>query len=154
MTHETHAMALYRLITEVFILLDDAERRTMQQHNLSLRQLNALVHLGNSDGLSINELSTHLLCDKSNATRIVEMMKQEGLVTRQPNPNDRRYVSVRLTEAGKQLRDAAEATQRAYVEDRLKIFSPEEQQILSELLFRLRNNLKAHLQTLNSTSQS
>lgn len=154
MTHETDAMALYRLITEVFILLDDAERRTMQQHNLSLRQLNALVHLGNSDGLSINELSTHLLCDKSNATRIVEMMKQEGLVTRQPNPNDRRYVSVRLTEAGERLRNAAEATQRAYVEDRLKIFSPEEQQILSELLFRLRNNLKTHLQTLNSASQS
>lgn len=144
------SMPLYHLITEVFILLDDAERRTMQTHNLSLRQFNALSHLGNRDGMSINELSTRLLCDKSNATRIVENMKQEGLVTRHPNPADRRYVVVSLTEKGQALRNAAMVTQQKYVEDRLVIFSPEEQATLSQLLMRLRDNLKTHLASVNS----
>ena len=62
---ETTSKTLYRLLTEVFILLDDADRRALRLHNLSIRQFNILYHLDQEQGLSINELSHHLFCDPS-----------------------------------------------------------------------------------------
>lgn len=138
---ETTSTNLYRLLTEVFILLDDADRRTLRLHNLSIRQFNILYHLNQGQGLSINELSNHLLCDKSNTTRLVERMKQDGLVTREQDPNDRRYVSVRLTEEGMRLRERAMASHQANVDERFKTLSSQEQVALNELLVQLRNGL-------------
>jgi DNA-binding MarR family transcriptional regulator len=138
---ETTSTKLYHLLTEVFILLDDADRRTLTLHNLSIRQFNILYHLDQEQGLSINELSNHLLCDKSNTTRLVERMKQDGLVTREQDPNDRRYVSVRLTEEGMRLREKAMAAHQNNVDERFKTLSSQEQVKLNKLLVQLRDGL-------------
>ena len=141
---ETDSITLYRLLTEVFILLDDADRRVLQLHNLSIRQFNILYHLDQQQGMSINELSRHLLCDKSNTTRLVERMKQEGLVTRERDTQDRRYVSVNLTEEGTRLREKAVAAHQESVEERFITLSPEEQQMFNQLLVRLRDSLREY----------
>lgn len=147
---EIDSMTLYRLLTEAFILLDDADRRTLRLHNLSIRQFNILYHLDQEQGMSINELSHHLLCDKSNTTRLVERMKQDGLVTREPDPKDRRYVSVRLTEKGARLREETVATHQRSVNKRFGTLSTEEQEALNQLLVRLRDGLREYIEQIQS----
>jgi DNA-binding MarR family transcriptional regulator len=141
----TNFMTLYRLLTEVFVLLDDADRRLLRQHNLSIRQFNILYHLNQEQGLSINELSHRLLCDKSNTTRLVERMKQDGLVIRKPDTKDRRFVSVRLTEKGAQVVKSAISVHQANVRERFEILSPEEQVTFTKLLTHLRDDLHKRL---------
>ncbi|MBN1992302.1 MAG: MarR family transcriptional regulator [Anaerolineae bacterium] len=142
---ESASITLYRLLTEVFILLDDADRRALRQHNLSIRQFNILYHLNQNQGMSINDLSRCLLCDKSNTTRLVERMKQEGLVTRERDTQDRRYVSVRLTETGVRLRESAIAAHQTSIEERFKTLLPTEQAALNQLLVHLRDSLREHI---------
>jgi DNA-binding MarR family transcriptional regulator len=143
---ETTSKTLYQLLTEVFILLDDADRRTLRLHNLSIRQFNILYHLDQEQGLSINELSHHLFCDKSNTTRLVERMKQDGLVTRERDTGDRRYVSVRLTEAGAQLSEQALATHERSINERFDTLSATDQAELNQLLVRLRDSLREYIE--------
>ena len=143
---ETTSKTLYQLLTEVFILLDDADRRTLRLHNLSIRQFNILYHLDQEQGLSINELSHHLFCDKSNTTRLVERMKQDGLVTRERDTGDRRYVSVRLTEAGAQLSEEALATHERSINERFDTLSAADQGELNQLLVRLRDSLREYIE--------
>jgi len=147
---EITSKTLYRLLTEVFILLDDADRRALRSHNLSIRQFNILYHLDQEQGLSINELSHHLFCDKSNTTRLVERMKQDGLVTRERDTEDRRYVSVRLTEEGAQLSEEALATHQRSINERFDTLSEADQAELNQLLARLRDSLREYIGQITS----
>jgi len=147
---EIDSITLYRLLTEVFILLDDVDRRTLNQHHLSIRQFNILYHLDQEQGMSINELSHHLLCDKSNTTRLVERMKQDGLVTREPDPKDRRYVSVRLTAEGARLREKTVAIHQLSVKERFAALSPKENAVLSQLLVHLRDGLREYIEQIQT----
>jgi DNA-binding MarR family transcriptional regulator len=147
---ETTSKTLYRLLTEVFILLDDADRRALRSHNLSIRQFNILYHLDQEKGLSINELSHHLFCDKSNTTRLVERMKQDGLVTRERDTNDRRYVSVRLTDEGAQLSEEALAAHQRSINERFETLSETDQVELNQLLVRLRDSLREYIEQVKS----
>lgn len=150
----TDAETIYNLISEVYVLLNDAERHTLKQHNLSLRQFYALQHLGRKDGLSINDLSERLLCDKSSATRIVEQLKQSGLVTRQQHAKDRRFVSVKLTDEGCHLQQQTSKTHQHFIEKHLVNFSPAEQESLTSLLTHLRNNLQSYLKASQNNNHS
>ncbi len=136
---------VHRLLTEAFILLDDADRRTLAPFKLSIRQFYILHHLGETDGLSINALSTRLLCDKSNTTRLVERMRQDGLLCRRQDPKDRRYVKISLTEKGEALRQKVMETHHANIIAELRVFSPTELATLETLLGRLRKKLLVQL---------
>ena len=128
----------------------DADRRALRTHNLSIRQFNILYHLDQEQGLSINELSHHLFCDKSNTTRLVERMKQDGLVTRERDTEDRRYVSVRLTEEGAQLSEEALATHQRSINERFDTLSEADQAELNQLLARLRDSLREYIGQITS----
>jgi MarR family 2-MHQ and catechol resistance regulon transcriptional repressor len=62
--------------------------------------LDALHHLG---PLSQGELARKILKSSGNITMVVDNLEKRGLVTRERDREDRRYNSVRLTEAGKTL---------------------------------------------------
>ncbi|MEV5706479.1 MarR family transcriptional regulator [Actinoallomurus sp. NPDC052274] len=49
---------------------------------------------------SFGELATLLHCDKTNITGLVDRLQRRGLLTRQPDPNDRRINRVHLTPQG------------------------------------------------------
>lgn len=141
----SESMGLYHLLTEIFLLLDDGDSRMLRPYDLSIAQFNALRHLERCQGRTINELSHLLICDKSNATRLVDRLERGGLVVRQQDANDRRYVRVCLTEAGQRLRDDAVAAHRASVGERLAALSSAERAELDALLQRVRGNLRALL---------
>ncbi len=71
---------------------------------LTFAQAAALQHL--DPPIPMRDLATHLLCDASNITGIVDRLEEAGLVARQPHPDDRRVKTVALTAEGRRRRDA------------------------------------------------
>lgn len=114
------AQTLYSLIKEIFLILDDGDRQLLSQFDLSPSRYYALVHLGNNPGLSLSKLSDLMLCDKSNATRIVRGLEHEGLAIRRPHESDRRAIRLFLSDDGDELRRRAIAAHERYNEGRLQ----------------------------------
>jgi DNA-binding MarR family transcriptional regulator len=69
---------------------------------LSLPRLAALDRLMRAGGsLPLGQLAERLACVKSNVTQLVDRLDADGLVTREPDPNDRRSRLAVITEAGR-----------------------------------------------------
>ena len=89
---------VYSLINQIYLILDDGDRQFLGRFNLTPARYYALVHLGEHPGLSLSDLSDLLLCDKSNASRIIKGMETNQLVFREPHESDGRTVRLFLTE--------------------------------------------------------
>jgi DNA-binding MarR family transcriptional regulator len=61
----------------------------------------------------MRELAEWLACDASNVTGIVDGLERRGLVTRQPDPADRRVKHLVLTEKGERKRTALRSRSHA-----------------------------------------
>ena len=114
---------LYSLLKEIFLILDDGDRQLLSQFDLTPSRYYALVHLGNQPGMSLSELSYLMLCDKSNATRIVRGLEAEGLATRRPHERDRRAIRLYLSDEGNELRRRAITAHERYNKGRLQIMT-------------------------------
>lgn len=109
-----------RLISRVFIHLDDSDRQLMRMFGLTVTQYWALVHLEDGEGRSLSELANLLICDKSNVTSIVDKLEAAGLAERKHGKaGDRRYTRVVLTQQGQQLRKRVMTARKHMVESRL-----------------------------------
>lgn len=75
----------------------------LEEHGLTLRQWVILSALWRRDGQSVNALADYSGTAAPAASRIVERMVESGLVRRETVPNDRRAVTVKLTERGRSL---------------------------------------------------
>lgn len=68
---------------------------------LTVPQMNALEELSREDGLSLKELSGRMGLSHSTVSGIVDRLRQRGLVGRAPDPKDRRYSRIFLSEGVK-----------------------------------------------------
>ena len=69
---------------------------------LSLPKLVALKALSEAgESLPLSQLAERLSCVKSNITQLVDRLEADGLVARQPAPDDRRTRLAALTAAGR-----------------------------------------------------
>lgn len=135
----------YRMIHDIYVLLDDGDRHVLRDFDLNTSQYAALMQLDIEDGQRLTDLSTRLLRDKSTITRIVDQLEGAGLVQRVADPDDRRAQRVVLTPAGVERRVRARAAHERSLERRLSVLSEAEQQQLSLLLDKLRAGLRADL---------
>ena len=71
---------------------------TMQQYNV-LRILNGQY----PKGITTSDIRSRMLDKMSDASRLVDRLELNNLVEKKINPDDRRLVSVRLTEKGREL---------------------------------------------------
>jgi len=56
------------------------------------------------EGLRQRDIERHTLLRRYNVSRIVDRMEADGLVTREPSPEDARGTLVRITRKGRELR--------------------------------------------------
>ncbi len=102
--------------------------------NLSLSQCHVLTEIGDSEGLSVNDLSEKLNLDKSTTSRHVTKLVNSGLIDRLENPSDRRYFTLSLTETGKSTYLSIDDTMDKYYSSLIKSLSKDEQnQIITAL---------------------
>lgn len=76
------------------------ERSEASCCGITFAQCHVLVELGRSEKLSINDLAEILRLDKSTVSRSVDNLVNTGLVLRETDPDDRRYVTLRLSDRG------------------------------------------------------
>lgn len=108
-----------RLISSIFIHLDEGDRQLMKRFGLTVTQYWALVHLEDPEGRSLSELAALLICDKSNVTSVVDKLEELGLAERKRGKaGDRRYTRVVLTERGRDLRWRAKAARDQIISTR------------------------------------
>ena len=111
---------------------------------LSLPRLAALDRLMRAGGsLPLGQLAERLACVKSNVTQLVDRLDADGLVTREPDPNDRRSRLAVITDAG-----------RAAYEKGSAIHRDAEQQLFGHLSPADAANLTLIIDKLNSARAS
>lgn len=136
---------LYGLINEIYLILDDGDRRLLSEFNLSSTRFYALVHIGERPGISSSRLSQLLICDKSNATRIIKGLEADGLVYRRPHETDGRSLRLFLSDSGAALRKKAIDAHRQYTRSRFLEIPADEQETLTQGLLDLKRSLRQDL---------
>lgn len=116
------------------------ERELQDERGLSLPFYEVLLRLRHAPGrrMRMQRLAEEVFFSKSGLTRLVARMEEEGLVTREPCPTDRRGVEAVLTEEGlTRLRNAAPVHLRGIEEHFASRLSPSEARTLTRALGRI-----------------
>src|SRR5262249_34995615 len=96
--------------------------------------LEALHHLG---PLCQRDLGAKLLRSGGNITMVVDNLEKRGLVRRQREAKDRRYISVHLTDAGRKLIARLFPRHAAAITAEMAVLAAEEQETLGRLCRKL-----------------
>ena len=129
-----------KLALEVYIKLAraaDSVSARINQHlgevNLTVSQfgvLEALYHLG---PMHQNQLAEKILKSTGNITMVVDNLVKRQLVERRRDPDDRRCITIHLTEAGQQLMQELFPRHVAVVVEEMEVLEREEQRQLAAL---------------------
>lgn len=96
--------------------------------------LEALFHLG---PLHQQELAAKILKSKGNLTLVIDNLVKQGLVERERDETDRRYITICLTETGRRLISDIFPVHVAQVVKAIGILRPDEQHQLATLCRKL-----------------
>lgn len=136
------AQQQYRLLHDVYVLLDDGDHRVLAEHGLTPSQYAVLLLLDSREGSRLTTVSDCLLLARSTITRIVDQLESTGLVRRESDPDDRRAQRVILTGEGEARCKAAQESHDRSVQRRLMTLDPGEHEQLLSLLVKLRQSLR------------
>jgi DNA-binding MarR family transcriptional regulator len=107
---------------------------------LTIAQLKSLFFIADQETTNFKKLAEALGVTPPNITGIVDRLVEQGLVTRNENPEDRRIMLLQATEKGKNLLDNLRETRTVRMAQILTHMSPED---LAMLLKGLKSFVKA-----------
>ena len=93
------------LVSDVARLLRKNFLRRAQEIGLSQAQWQALAYLSIQPGINQVTLADRLEIQPISLVRTIDRLQEEGLVAREPDPNDRRAVQLVLTDKAQPLLD-------------------------------------------------
>jgi DNA-binding MarR family transcriptional regulator len=105
---------IFQLIELVEKKLSRIQRETISEADLTPPQYFVLSLLWERDGRPFKELAEASHCSPATMTGIIDTLEKKGLVTRDPNPADRRSLLARLTEQGKTLQHSTPTLERIF----------------------------------------
>ncbi|HML32019.1 MarR family winged helix-turn-helix transcriptional regulator [Sporomusa sphaeroides] len=85
-------------------------------YNCTYAQCHVIWETAQESKISVNELATRLNISKSAVSRTVDDLVNKGYLERKPNPKDRRYVDIELTEKGQKTFQEIQLSSRQYFE--------------------------------------
>ena len=112
---------------------------TLAPWEITPAQLRALRVLGHHGTLRMSALSEHLRIAARSATEVVEALESRGLVTRRPDPGDRRATLAELTGEGARVLSAIRAAKGLEAERTFDRLSGTEKAHLTRILAKLRD---------------
>jgi DNA-binding MarR family transcriptional regulator len=129
---ESHYLReLIRVLVRNLGILEESEATCC---GTTVSQCHAIVEIGRAEDISLNELAEILALDKSTMSRTINKLVDSSLAVREIHPEDRRYVSIKLTNDGMKVFENIENSMEQYYKS---IFSsiPEEkrEQVLESL---------------------
>jgi len=81
--------------------------RFVKQHGLTLPQMMILYHIQRVGGCTVSDVGEEFGISSAAASQLLDRLVQQGYLTRQEHPHDRRVKENSLTEAGKQIIEAS-----------------------------------------------
>ncbi|MFF1571140.1 MarR family winged helix-turn-helix transcriptional regulator [Leifsonia sp. NPDC058292] len=109
------------------VLMRVAARSVMEVEDIvTSPQLRILVLIARRGPRTAGDVAAELEVHASNATRLSDKLVQAGLVERREDPEDRRYVWLTLTSAGRQLVERVIGHRRQAIAEVLAAMPPSE----------------------------
>jgi DNA-binding MarR family transcriptional regulator len=105
--------------------------------DLSPHDARALRVIGHHGPTRLGVIADRLRIAPRSATDVIDRLESRGLVTRSPDPDDRRAMTVTLTEVGESVLAEVDAARRAGAEDFFGGLSEHEGASLATILTRL-----------------
>ncbi len=93
------------LLGDVYRMLRRNFNLRAQAHGLSLAQWQALAYLAREEGVNQVTLADRLEIQPITLARLIDRLQEAGLVSRRPDPGDRRAFRLYLTDAARPLID-------------------------------------------------
>ncbi len=93
---------LIRYSSKLEQIIDDKLRKNHGQNISRFDVLSQLIRETNQ-GLNVGELAQRLIASKGNITGLLDRMQKDGLLIKQPKPEDRRSYIINITEKGSTL---------------------------------------------------
>ena len=111
--------------------------RTMTAAGLTISQFGVLEALHHKGPLCQRDIAAKILKSTGNITLVIDNLEKQGLVKRERISDDRRYLTVRLTEEGEKLIGTAFANVEAAIVAEMSALSEDEQNNLGRLCKKL-----------------
>ncbi len=128
-----------RLLTCTNLIEGEIRRRLRRDFATTLPRFDLLSQLDrHPSGLTLTELSNHMMVSNGNLTGLVDRLVSDGLVERQADPDDRRSTRVVLTRAGKADFDTMTPAHENWVGGMLDGLDEKDVRQLHDLLGKLR----------------
>ncbi len=144
--HAEHHASLrlwLRLLSATTRIEDTIRQRLREQFGITLPRFDLMAQLEREPGgLSMGELSRRMMVTGGNVTTIVDQLEKEQLVTRTPQPGDRRSFAVRLTPAGRKAFATMAVAHEAWVVELLGPLSERQHAQLYKLLGTLKQGAR------------
>lgn len=131
-----------RLLTCASLIETRVRAGLREEFGVTLPRFDVLAQLDRApDGLTMGELSDHLMVSNGNVTGLVDRLVEEGLISRAPSATDRRRSRVKLTPSGKRAFDAMTPQHERWIDDMMAGLSRQEMAQLLELLGKLKRSV-------------
>jgi DNA-binding MarR family transcriptional regulator len=102
----------------------------------------ALVEIGTDGPLRLNDLAHRMGTSAPTASRAVDALESLGLVSRTPDPIDRRALQIELTPAGRALRDDRKQRATVAFAPALGALAADERRALHDYLARMADAMR------------
>jgi DNA-binding MarR family transcriptional regulator len=111
LTESDKLREIMRILERKLGVLDDIQSSCS---GIAFAQCHAIVEIGRSHILSLNGLAEMLGLDKSTMSRTINNLVNEGLVARELDLEDRRFIRIELTPGGRKIYEGIEETMNLY----------------------------------------
>ena len=114
------------------------ELRKHGAREVSVPQFRTLVFLNRHEGTSLSEVAEHIGLALPSMSVLVDGLVVKGLVIRETDPEDRRRMTLGLTERGRRAFRAAREATANYLEDKMRQLSATERRTVIDAMQVLR----------------
>lgn len=134
---------LWVRLNMTFQLVNHEIQKALKQENITPPQLDILVCLGRTEGLTLGEIGERLLVTGGNITGLVDRLERSGYVYRERDQKDRRIIRAKLTPKGQAVHKEILPVFQKCLNNIMNILPSSEQRLLNRLLKRLSQSLLA-----------
>ncbi|HZD92209.1 MAG TPA: MarR family transcriptional regulator [Pseudolabrys sp.] len=114
--HKDELRLWLRLFSCKILVENEIRRRLRDKFDITLPRFDLMAQLDKAPaGMKLGELSQRLMVSNGNITGLVDRLVAQGLLDRQPAPNDRRAQLVKLTAEGRRSFRAMAAAHEEWI---------------------------------------
>jgi DNA-binding MarR family transcriptional regulator len=133
--HKNELRLWLRLLSCTTLIENEIRRRLRDSFDITLPRFDLMAQLDKTPGgMKLGELSQRLMVSNGNITGLVDRLLAQGLLDRQPAPNDRRAQLVRLTAEGRRSFRAMAVAHETWIAEIFGDLTAAERETLMRLL--------------------